>query len=265
MRDRSGVALAPSPAHWPADDTEESVLGTDLHQAAIRHLIAAINEAAALATTPGDPPLWHAGGQTMVGGFQHPDGSDYTTYPDVFVYPHGWDPLRGSLDVALDGPPLLIIEVLSKETYENDRDLVNGKGYSYRAAGVPAAGPNGRVPAGARHRLAPGRRPLSALAAGRGGALAQPGAAAAVRPGGRAGGGVPARRPATAARGRGRAASRPRGRRASPGGGAVGRGTVAGGSAGAVGAGTRRGTGSAAPSPGRPGARKVTGAVARHA
>jgi len=136
MRDRQGVALAPSPAAWPADDTEESVLGTHLHQTAIRHLISAINEAAALAAPEGDPPLWHAGGQTMVGGFQHPDGSSYTTFPDVFVYPHAWDPLRGLLTVALDGPPLLIIEVLSKETYENDLDQRHGKGYSYRAAGV---------------------------------------------------------------------------------------------------------------------------------
>ena len=136
MHDRHGLALAPHPAIWPADDTEESVLGTDLHQTAITNLRTAINEAAALATAPGAPPLWHAGGQTMVGGFRHPDGSGYTTYPDVFVYPHGWDPLRGSLDVALDGPPLLVIEVLSETTYENDLDLRDGKGYSYRAAGV---------------------------------------------------------------------------------------------------------------------------------
>jgi hypothetical protein len=136
MRDRQDVALALWPAVWPPDDTEESVLGTDLHQTAIRHLIAAINEAAALATAPGASPLWHAGGQTMVSGFQHPDGSPYTTFPDVFVYPHAWDPLRGSLHVALDGPPLLILEVLSDTTHENDLDLTKGKGYSYRAAGV---------------------------------------------------------------------------------------------------------------------------------
>jgi Uma2 family endonuclease len=136
MRDRQGVALASLPAVWPADDTEESVLGTDLHQTAITNLRTAINEAAALATAPGDPPRWHAGSQTMISGFQHPDGSPYTTFPDVFVYPHGWDPLRGSLNVALDGPPQLIIEVLSDTTHENDLDQRDGKGYSYRAAGV---------------------------------------------------------------------------------------------------------------------------------
>jgi hypothetical protein len=38
MRDRSSVALAPRPVVWPPDDTEESVLGTILHQTAIRTL-----------------------------------------------------------------------------------------------------------------------------------------------------------------------------------------------------------------------------------
>lgn len=136
MHDRSSQALAPPPAVWPADDTEESVLGTSLHQTAIRNLVWAINEAAALATPEGVPLPWQAEGQTMLTVFQHPDGSSYTTFPDVFVYRHAWDGLRGSLSVALDGPPVLIIEVLSKETYENDLDHRNGKGYSYRAAGV---------------------------------------------------------------------------------------------------------------------------------
>jgi hypothetical protein len=136
MHDRQGVALAPPPAIWPADDSEESVVGTDLHQTAIRNLISAINEAAALATPEGAPMLWHAGGQTMLNGFQHPDGSPYTTFPDVFVYPLRWDDRRGSLSIASDGPPLLIVEVLGDKTYENDLDLKNGKGYSYRAAGV---------------------------------------------------------------------------------------------------------------------------------
>lgn len=136
MRERTSVAVAPSPAVWPPDDTEESVLGTSLHQTAIRILIAGLNEAAAI-TTPDDAAVpWQAGGQTMVRGFRRPGGSDYTTLPDVFVYGHAWDDSRGSLHVAADGPPALIIEVLSKETYRVDLDLEQGKGYSYARAGV---------------------------------------------------------------------------------------------------------------------------------
>jgi hypothetical protein len=136
MRDQSSVALAPSPVVWPPDDTEESVLGTNLHQTAIRLLIAGINEAAAVATTEGAAVPWQAGGQTMIRGWRRWDGSAYTTLPDVFVYRQPWDDERGSLQLATDGPPVLIIEVLSKETCEADLDLERGKGASYAWAGV---------------------------------------------------------------------------------------------------------------------------------
>ena len=136
MRDRSSVALAPSPFVWPPDDTEESVLGTNLHQTAIRQLIAGINEAAALAGPEGTTVPWQAGGQTMVRGFPRRDGPEMTTLPDVFVYPKPWDDEWGSLHLAHDGPPILVIEVLSKETYKVDLDLVRGKGHSYARAGV---------------------------------------------------------------------------------------------------------------------------------
>jgi Uma2 family endonuclease len=55
---------------------------------------------------------------------------------DVFVYPHAIDQQRMSLSVRVDGPPMLIIEVLSESTYDVDLDLVLGKGYSYAHAGV---------------------------------------------------------------------------------------------------------------------------------
>jgi hypothetical protein len=136
MGDRAGVALAPAPALWPPDDTEESVLGTNLHQTAIINLRTGINEAAAIAVPAGDTVPWQAGGQTMIQGFPRWNGTSYTTLPDVFVYQRPWDDERGSLHLAVDGPPLLVIEVLSKETYKVDLDLEKGKGYSYRAAGV---------------------------------------------------------------------------------------------------------------------------------
>ena len=136
MHDRHGIALAPAAALWPPDDTEESVLGTNLHQTAIRNLIGGINEAAALAAPTGAPLPWQAGGQTLIQGFRRPDGSAYQTLPDVFVYRQPWDDSRGSLRVATDGPPVLIIEVLSPDTHDADLDLVLGKGFSYADGGV---------------------------------------------------------------------------------------------------------------------------------
>ncbi|HEV7216781.1 MAG TPA: hypothetical protein VGP33_16870, partial [Chloroflexota bacterium] len=107
MRHRPNVALAPSPVVWPPDDTEESVLGTNLHQTAIIALRTGINEAATVAVPAGAVVPWQAGGQTMVRGFRRWDGSGYTTLPDVFVYPKPWDDERGSLHVLHDGPPVL--------------------------------------------------------------------------------------------------------------------------------------------------------------
>jgi hypothetical protein len=136
MRDRAGVVVAPAPALWPPDDTEESVLGTNLHQTAILTLRTGINEAATVAGPEGAPLPWQAGGQTMVRGFPRWDGSEMTTLPDVFVYRKAWNDERGSLHLAHDGPPILVIEVLSKETYKVDLDLKRGKGYTYARAGV---------------------------------------------------------------------------------------------------------------------------------
>ncbi len=121
---------------WPPDDTEESVVGTDFHQMTITNLRLGINEVARTLTAPGGPVPWQALGQIMVSGFSRPDGSRYTTFPDVFVYRHPIDQQRGSLALALDGPPALIVEVLSDATYDSDLDLEQGKGYSYAQAGV---------------------------------------------------------------------------------------------------------------------------------
>ena len=137
MRDRAGVALAVRPAAvWPPDDTEESVLGTNLHQTTITNLRLGLNEVAALQAEERGVLPWQAGGQTMISGFRRPHGSSYTTLPDVFVYGHVFDLERASFTVEGDGPPLLIIEVLSPETQRSDRDLVRGKGYSYARASV---------------------------------------------------------------------------------------------------------------------------------
>ena len=121
---------------WPPNDTEESILGTDLHQTTITNLRLGINEAVHAYRTPGEPLPWKALSQIAILGCVRADGSSYRTYPDVFVYPRVIDQDRGSVTLEVDGPPILIVEVLSPSTYEVDLDLVRGKGYSYARAGI---------------------------------------------------------------------------------------------------------------------------------
>ena len=56
--------------------------------------------------------------------------------PDVFVYPRPFDVQLQSMALGRHGPPALIIEVLSEDTWEQDVDLVAGKPWSYADAGV---------------------------------------------------------------------------------------------------------------------------------
>src|SRR5579862_6975554 len=133
---------------WPPDDTEESVVGTDLHQKTIINLRWGLNEIARTRTTAGQAAPWQALSQTIVNGFERPNGTRYRTLPDVFVYRKPIDQERGSVALVTDGPPALIIEVLSDSTYEVDLDLQQGKGYSYARAGVQeylALDPTGKL------------------------------------------------------------------------------------------------------------------------
>jgi len=122
---------------WPPHDTEESIVGISLHQTTVTNVRLGINGAARLYREPGQPLPWSAETQLIYLGCRRPDGSRYRTLPDVFVFPRPSDPRRSSFSLAKDGPPLLVIEVLSESTFEADLDLVRGKGYSYARAGVP--------------------------------------------------------------------------------------------------------------------------------
>ena len=138
MGERQGVGIAARPeVVWPPDDTEESVLGTNLHQWTIGNLWWGLNEVAAALTVPGGEPPWQAYMQSTITGWRRPDGSAYTTLPDVYVYRQAIDLRRPSLSLGRDGVPLLIVEVLSPTTYRVDLDLAAGKGYSFAQAGVP--------------------------------------------------------------------------------------------------------------------------------
>jgi Putative restriction endonuclease len=131
---RPDATTAPEP--WPPDDTEESVLGIDLHQTTITNLRWGINELACVHQVAGQPVPWHAITQLVLTGCKRPDGSYVRVLPDVFVYPRPAELYRGSWAFAVDGPPVLIVEVLSPSTQESDLSLARGKGYSYARAGV---------------------------------------------------------------------------------------------------------------------------------
>ncbi|MGH2389431.1 MAG: Uma2 family endonuclease, partial [Chloroflexota bacterium] len=89
-----------------------------------------------MAREPEEPASWQALSHMVLFGGRRADGTEYKTMPDVFVYKRPIDLNRGSLALALDGPPALIIEVLSESTYALNIDLERGKGYSYARAGV---------------------------------------------------------------------------------------------------------------------------------
>ncbi len=126
----------PLPAVWPANDTEKSVLGVDLHQGTIANLRLGINEVAHLNKTSGHAAPWKATNQLPFFGCKRPDGTPYRTLADVMVFPRPIDPMRGMFTLRVDGPPVLIIEVLSESTYKADLDLERGKPFSYAQVGV---------------------------------------------------------------------------------------------------------------------------------
>ncbi|MGI8914513.1 MAG: Uma2 family endonuclease [Chloroflexota bacterium] len=137
MNEGAGVAPVALPVEaWPPDDTEESVVGTNLYQQTIGEVQLGLTEVASNLTPAGAEQPWHAFMRTTITDWRHADGSPYTTLPDLYVYRQALDLRRSSLSLELDGPPLLIIEVLSPTTYRANLDLEHGKGYSYAQGGV---------------------------------------------------------------------------------------------------------------------------------
>ena len=126
-------------ALWPPDDTEESILGVDRHQLDIMSLRGGVNEEAYRLARAGDTPEllpWQAISQIMLLGCARPDGTPYTVYPDVMVFPRPMDRARGHYSLAADGPPVLVVEVASPHTVAVDLDLARGKAWSYQHAGM---------------------------------------------------------------------------------------------------------------------------------
>ncbi len=119
--------------HWPPDDTEESIVGSEYHQ----HAIDAVRDGLRMAARA-NGASWRVLSQAPIAGFWRPNGAAYTMLPDLFVHPlPNPRPSSGeALTFAEVGMPLLAIEVLSATTFRHDLDEAGGKAWSYAAAAV---------------------------------------------------------------------------------------------------------------------------------
>jgi Uma2 family endonuclease len=113
-----------------ADDTEESVVGSFLHQDAIIALYTGLSLHRDMADLP-----WFVGNQlTLV--IPREGYHAYRPMPDVFVHPTLGPGNRSALDIAAEGPPALAIEVVSPSTFKNDVNVRDGKAGAYAHSGI---------------------------------------------------------------------------------------------------------------------------------
>jgi len=110
------------------DDTEESVVGTSLHQKAISTLADMLEE---LRDTIGY--TWDVGRNLGFRGFPQPNGLPYAPKPDVVVHPRALPTEGTEVTLAAYGPPHLVVEIASRTTVGND---VGDKALSYALGGV---------------------------------------------------------------------------------------------------------------------------------
>jgi Uma2 family endonuclease len=113
-----------------ADDSEESVVGSSLHQEAISALYTGLSLHRDLLGL-----LWFVGNQLTV-VIPREGHRAYRPMPDVFVRPMLGTARRVSLDIATEGPPALAIEVVSPTTVRNDINLRDGKAGAYAHSGI---------------------------------------------------------------------------------------------------------------------------------
>lgn len=109
------------------DDTEEDLVGSDLHQTAIRTLCDSL-----WLVGPERGLPWHVSSQLVV-LMGKLEGKDWHPSPDIFVHPTAGLEPRTSFDIAIEGVPPFVVEVASPATYEYD---IGGKGRGYGYAGV---------------------------------------------------------------------------------------------------------------------------------
>lgn len=120
---------------WLHDDTEEDLVGADWHQDAIRGVGLALKTLARERQWP-----WHVGDQlTLIGDV--PGRERWSPAPDISVHPTLGPTQRRDLDVRVEGPPTLALEVASRSTWAYDVSLERqwrgrrqaGKAYGYLA------------------------------------------------------------------------------------------------------------------------------------
>jgi Uma2 family endonuclease len=117
------------------DDTEETLVGSSIHQGAITTACQGIEACASEDDLP-----WFVGNQLTIVMPRQGDRPPIQPAPDICVHPTLTRAPRTSILVAIDGPPSLIIEVTSPSTALG-RDLnmgsPSGKPQIYEAMGVP--------------------------------------------------------------------------------------------------------------------------------
>ena len=113
---------------WLPDDTEESVVGTVLHQITISTLADHLRMAG-----PERGASWDVGSQLSLTGLARPDGTAYSPMPDVFITRYPLDRMESAIDVGVQGMPPLVIEVASPSTVRHD---VGDKARVYLRAGA---------------------------------------------------------------------------------------------------------------------------------
>jgi Uma2 family endonuclease len=126
------VALGPEFDHLP-DDTEETLVGATSHQGSINLLYDSL-----ILCGPDRGLPWLVGNQLML-LIPRQVGRSYNPSPDIMVHPTLGDVERTSLNVAIDGPPVLIVEVASPSTSlssDLNLDSPSGKPGAYAAIGV---------------------------------------------------------------------------------------------------------------------------------
>ncbi len=128
------IALGPA-LDWLPDDTEESLLGTSIHQAVIVILDTCLNYFRRRAGLP-----WFVGNQLTLIIPRQGGREPYHSSPDIIVHANLPATDLTSLNVQAYGPLALVIEIASPATaHSHDLDTLNpaAKPTAYAQAGIP--------------------------------------------------------------------------------------------------------------------------------
>lgn len=117
------------------DDTEETLVGSSTHQGAIVATVQGIDDCAIERDLP-----WFVGNQITLVMPRRSDRPAAQPAPDICVHPTLTRAPRTSLQIAIDGPPALAIEITSPSTaVARDLNMNSpaGKPQLFEAMGIP--------------------------------------------------------------------------------------------------------------------------------